>query len=423
METVAENPKDEVYIGRQPILDRRQAIIGYELLFRTSRESQQAGNCDPVMAPSRVIVDTFTTVGPEAVLGPHLAFLNLTREILMSEVIEILPPRQVVLEILEDIKVDREIIERCQELKSAGYKLAIDDYIGEADRELLFDLMDFIKVDFTRVPANELRLMVRRLRRTPARLLAEKVEEREQFELCHKIGFDLFQGYYFARPVVVTGRSLDPSRAALLQLLEQIERDAEIDEIANTFKQYPNLGMNLLRIVNCAAFARPCKIGTVKQAVAFLGRRQLRRWLLLLMFAGDGPKGLESPLLLTASLRGRLMELLVRAQSEGRDSREYQDRAFLTGMLSLGDALLGVTRADLVRQVNVEQDIEEALLEYRGLLGDYLQLAEKLESAEFAVVGEILQRRGMNAEQLRKLEIDAYAWVHSLQRSGFDGEE
>ena len=211
-------PTQELFLGRQPILDRSQSIAAYELLFR-SGHFEGATFEDDVFASTTVINHAFTELGVEAVLGKHPGFINLSTALLMSDVIELLPRGKVVLEILETVKVSDALINRCSELKARGYVLALDDFVGH-EREFtpLLDLVDIVKVDVNRLTPQALEHVTRRLQHENRRLLAEKVDSREQADRCLELGYELFQGYYFARPSVITGRRLSRAEDALTRL-------------------------------------------------------------------------------------------------------------------------------------------------------------------------------------------------------------
>ena len=410
-----------VFVARQPIVDTRQAVVAYELLFRASRDAVRAEIEDPSRASGRVIVDTFSTFGARAVLGPHLGFLNITREMLLSDLLEAVPREQVVLEILEDIPGDRAVLGRCRELRRRGYRLALDDYVGEKEREVFFDLVDFVKVETRGLDEKALKRIVRRLKRRGVKLLAEKVETEEEFAAYRDLGFQYFQGYYFAHPTTLETSRTDPGRAAIMRILAKLARDAEIEELEEAFKQHPDLSVNLLRIVNSAALALPHKIGSVAQAVTYLGRRHLRRWLTLLLYVGGDTAGFHSPLIQTAALRGRILELLLRSKGDrpAEDPRRQEpggieERAFLTGMLSLCEALMRRPVSEVVAELNVEDDIAEALLERRGVLGELLALVERLEAEDFDGVAARLEKLDLPADRLREVEVEAWQWVSGL---------
>lgn len=403
----------QVFIGRQPILDRGCRIAAYELLFRDSQTASVASFADRDLAAARVIVNTFASAGLDAVIGGADAYLNLTAQIFQDETLLALPKDRVVLEILETVEPVPTVAARCRELRERGYRLALDDYVMKDPREALLPHVDVVKVDVLAVGMKNLPRLVSRLRRAGVKLLAEKVEDRTQYERCRKLGFDLYQGYFFARPTVLTSKTIDPARATVLRVIEQLTADVEVDELADTIKQNPDLGVNLLRLVNSAAMGRALSVASVAEAVAYLGRRQLRRWLTLLLFAGADADSASSALLQTAAVRGRLMEGIVALARETPD-REAEDRAFLVGMLSLVDALLNVPRESLLEGMSLEAEIREALLHGSGELGDFLAIAEGIEVLDVPSLVKRLDRHGIDAAELRRAQLDAYVWVHGL---------
>jgi EAL and modified HD-GYP domain-containing signal transduction protein len=406
-----------IFIGRQPILNRQEHVVGYEILFRASSESDEAIFADAKTAVARVIANTFGAMDADSVLGPFKGYFNVDRSVLLDDVIEALPRDRVVIEILEDVTPDDEVITRCRKLRAAGFSLALDDWVHRDPRRALLPYVTCVKVDLMAVEERRLPQLVRSLRHHKVTVLAEKVESREEFERCHKLGFDLYQGFYFARPVVISGRSIDPAKGTLLQLLQQLRQEADIDVLCDTFKGNVRLGVSMLRLVNSTAFARGQKVSQVRDAVTYLGRRHLERWLNILLFAGDERSPVRDPLLQTAAKRGRLMELLFEGGIEQDDRAKNSDAAFLVGMLSLVDALLSQPMAEVIPQLNLADDISAALLEHKGILGNLLQLAEKLEQGDFTHVSQLCDELGISAKQIFDAELEASKWVCDLSES------
>jgi EAL and modified HD-GYP domain-containing signal transduction protein len=413
----------QIFIGRQPILDRYEHIVAYELLYRDSAESETAVFSDHRCAASRIMANTFATMGADAILGPYSGFINVDRATLVAGLAEVLPRERVTLELLEDIEPDAEVRDACRRLVDKGFCLALDDFVEGDPREALLELVSFVKVDVIAVPDRRLPQLVRRLRDLPVTLLAEKVETREEYDRCRGLGFECFQGFYFARPVVISGTGLDPARSMLLRLLQQIRDQADTEVLCETIKRHASLGLNVLRLVNSTAVARSQKVSTVRDAVVLMGRGHLERWLNLLLFAGEDPTGLSSPLLQTAAKRGRLMELLLR-KSQWRDAPAIaEDRAFLVGMTSLLDALLGRPLPEIVRELNLDDEIRVAVLERGGPLGRLLQLAERLDELDFSAVAELVSDAGISPGQMTRAELEAFQWVQELGHAASPGRD
>jgi EAL and modified HD-GYP domain-containing signal transduction protein len=358
-------------------------------------------------------VTAFAAFGVDAVIGQTIGYFNVTRDLFLSDGVEALPADRVMIELLETIVCDEPIVRRCRELRKRGYRVALDDWELRDPREHMLPEVDCVKVDLLAVPEKDLPWVVRTIRRHPVAMLAEKVEDAESHARCLKLGFDLFQGYYFARPTTLSSSKVDAGRASVLRAMQKLSTDAGIDEVADLFKSNANLGVNLLRLVNSVGLTRGTTIENVAQALSMLGQRQVQRWLALLLFAGGDEASFGSALLETAALRGRLMELLV-AHDDGPATQDLRDRAFLAGMLSLADVLLGRPLEELAQELHVHDDIRAALQREPGGLGDLLALAERLEHADFAGVDELMLRAGVDAPRLLRAQAEARQWVTAL---------
>lgn len=406
--------QSEVYLGRQPILDHAQNVVAYELLFRSGHHLT-SGVTDDLLASANVIINTISQFGINSILGRHSGFLNVSYALLMSDTLELLPREQMVLEILETVEIDDRLIERCRELKAKGFKLALDDFIYSPVYDPLFEIVDVVKFDLLAMTMQELEQTLRTLRRWPRiRLLAEKVEDHEQFQRCKELGFTLFQGYFFAHPTVLSGKKANPNQVTLMKVLDQLARDAEIPEIERNFKESPTLSLGLLRLVNSVAMGLPNKVGSLRQALVVLGRRQLQRWVQLLLYA-QGGSDISSPLMTLAAVRAKFMENLCLAlPNRGKGSDEVRDRAFMTGILSLVDIVLGIKMDDVIKQFNLVDEVKNAVLKREGLLGDMLALVEKVETGDFDAVAGILGKIGLTVDDLNKAQFEAIQWAASL---------
>lgn len=406
----------ELFLGRQPILDGNGKIVAFELLFRRS-EINSADVSDDTQASSHVISSAFGTLGMAAALGDCHCYINMGRELLFSDSIELLPPDKVTLELLENVRIDDDVVERCRYLSAKGYRLALDDFVYDETYEPLLSMVSVVKVDLTLQGLDEAEDTVCRIRaRHPGRamtFLAEKVERREDFERLRRSGFDLFQGYFFARPHQLSIRRVDPSAVATLKVLEIVIREGYMKEIENALKGDPVLCYNLLRLANSVAMGASRPTSSLRQAIILLGRQQIRRWLQLMIFAQHGG-GTGSALLHLAAARGRLMETLA------GDDPERQDRAFTTGILSLVDVLIDLPMEEILTQLNANEEICLALLKRRGWLGERLRLCEALESNEGNKSARLATRMGLDAIMLMKAQIDALSWANRLSGTSIE---
>jgi len=401
----------QIFFGRQPILDREQLLVAYQLFFREGLASTCADITDPTQATATVIANAFTELSSNNALGPYRCFISIDHDLLFSDLIEALPPQLVALEVLTAIAPTAEVVARCQQLHERGLTLVINGILDEAYRPLLA-LADIIKVDIMQIDDERLGRLVPQLKTLGKTLLAEKVESAEQFALCQALGFDLFQGYYFARPTIIVGKKLNPSQLALVRLLGLVLEDAETSAIENAFKLEPGLTVNMLRLTNSVSSGLATKITSLRHAITILGRRQLQRWLQLLIYSGGATQGID-PLLQLAATRGRLMELLA-DQAHARN-REFSDQAFMVGIISLMPALLGTDIADLLEQLPVAPRVKQALSGHGGALGPLLQLVEATEQSDPLVLEEALSHHpAINADLLGNCLSLALSWANNL---------
>jgi EAL and modified HD-GYP domain-containing signal transduction protein len=405
----------ELFLGRQPILDRDQNLVAFELLFRSSQVNG-AHIEDDLLASATVINHAFSDLGVEAVLGRYTGFINLSAPLIMSEVIELLPRDRVVLELLETVRVDAPLVARLKRLKTMGFQLALDDYLGHEEQYTeVLPVIDVVKVEVKDMAPERLAEVTRRLRRFPVKLLAEKVDSREQGDRCRDLGFELFQGYYFARPSVLRGKRLSHAESAIMQLMGMVMGEAPGAQLEQVLKHNPDLSINLLRLVNSVALGGRTRITSLSQALMMLGRSQFQRWLQLLLFGlSSSPDArFPSPLLVLASTRGKLMELLA-AQSP-RAPAALCDQAFLTGIMSLVSALLAMPLTDILKGLPLPDEVRIALLDRTGLLGDLLLLVEALEQTRAAEVAAQVQRIAfLNADSVSEANLAAIAWANKI---------
>ncbi len=405
--------REQLFLGRQPILDRSETIIGFELLFR-SADCLSANVTDHFQASTSVIFTTISDFGIEEVLGAHKGFFNVDAGVLMGEMLELLPPERVVIELLESIQPSPAVAERCAQLKAKGFSLALDDHLYGPAWEPLYEIVDIIKIDLLATPAAELPDTVQTFRRWPLTLLAEKVETLEQHHQCQLLGFELFQGYYFAQPAVIRQNRVDIANLALMRLMNQLMTDSDIGEIEETFKQNPNLIYNLLRLVNSVGLGMREKITAVRHAIAVLGQEQLKRWIMLALYAIGGRKGASSPLMELASTRGKMMELLAQRHSGMKMVSDFPDRAFMTGVLSLVDTLFRVPMEEVVEHCNITDDVRQALLSRDGELGELLRLVELLEKFEGGDLAPSFQHPYLSLDHILISHTEAIRWSNRL---------
>jgi EAL and modified HD-GYP domain-containing signal transduction protein len=393
-------------LARQPILDRTLRLRGYELLARDS------SGVFPLAQPGhvttcQVLVETLGEFGLEKVVGALPAYINVTAEFLTGEIPLPLPPDRVVLKLLESIVPTDAVLRGVERLKAEGFTLALDDYTGprEGYHELL-RLVDIVKVDCLGMDHETLGRLVRGLRPSGVRLLAEKVETPEMFRECEKLGFEFFQGFFFARPDLLKGRPQSVDRSSLLLLLSKIQNpDTTPDELEVVIAQDPVLSLKLVRFLNSAQVGLRRRIESLREVVVYLGSDAVRNIACVMLLAHVADKPRE--LMITAMLRARMCEELARMGAAGTTHR-----AFTVGLFSMLDALVDQDLRDVVAPLPLHQDIHEALIHHTGELGVQLEHVLAYERGEF----ERLPQTDPTPGAIREAYLSSLGWVMKMEK-------
>jgi c-di-GMP phosphodiesterase len=363
---------EEVLLARQPICTASLSTVGYELLFRDA--SLTVGDLDATAATARVLVGAVADVGLDQLIGPHRAWLNVDAAFLHAFDVLPLPPERVVLEVLETVTPDAALLERLRDLRKEGFTLAADDFeLGPATAALV-PCVDVVKLDVRALGPDRLADHAARLRAAGVEVLAEKVETPEEFAHARDAGCTLFQGWFFCRPSPVLGLRV-PTRgpASLSAVAELATGEADLEALERVVSLDAGLSIRLLRLLNSAALRGRSEVTGVRQALALLGERQARQWLLLVLLADLAPA--DHPLLETAIVRGRACELLAPAGVAPSD-------AFATGLLSVVDALSGVPMAQALADLPLDATTKAALLDGTGPAGAALAAVRRFEAGE-----------------------------------------
>jgi c-di-GMP phosphodiesterase len=383
-----------VAVARQPILDRAEAVRGYELLYRPAG----ADALGPDGATSNVIVRALADIGLDALVGDHKAWVNVTREFLLEVRPLPLPPERTVIELLEGQAVDEELLEVLRELRETGFRVALDDFRFDPGWDALTRHADAIKLDIRQLPGDALADAVGRLRRPGLYLLAEKVETRAEYEHCRALGFDGFQGYFFAEPVLVEGGTVPTHRLAGIAALAQAGEDVSFEELERLITQDAGLAYKLVRLANSAYIGSRKSVSSVREALTLMGAVNVRRWTMLLALAGftDRPQHL----LHTGLLRARQCERLARRPVEPAV-------AFTVGLFSILPALVGTTMEALVDGLPFDVAVMSALLEQAGEEGALLAGVLAFERGDF----EACESFGIDLLEVAEVYRAALAWV------------
>jgi c-di-GMP phosphodiesterase len=397
----------DVFVARQPIYNRSLDVVAYELLFRDS-DGGQAVITDSEAATSKVILNSFTEIGLENIVGNRRAFINVSKRFLLegsSTLLDLLPANRIVLELLEDVEPDEELLDVLRNLSAQKYTLALDDFTYDESLQCLVDVARIVKLDMVAMDRPAVEEHVARLRPLGLKLLAEKVETHDDFEFCKGVGFDYYQGYFFCKPKTISGRSVATNQLIKLRLMSQLQAaDVGFDELEDIISCDVGLSYRLLRYINSAFFSLPREVASIRQALVLLGQRNIRKWATLLVLADvDNDKPHE--LMVTGLIRARMCELVGQARG-GLDADTY----FTTGLFSVVDAMMDSTMEAILGELPLSEDIRQALLDHSGPAGEVLHAVLAFERGD---IGEVAESLRTNAP-LQEAYLQAVAWAREV---------
>ncbi len=393
----------QAFVARQPIGDRAGELAAYELLFRAG-SAERADVKSPEAATAMVSVQAVMDIGLDDLVGGKRAWINLPRMALTDGHYRFLPPERVVLEVLETVDADPEVMRALGNAREMGYQIALDDFVCNERTQGLLQFAHYVKVDLLGLSNDGIRAAYDEFERPGVKLLAEKVETREVHEVAMKAGFDLFQGYYFARPELVQRHRLPSDRNALLRLLSELQDPATpLERIETLIAADVGLSVRLVRYVNTAVFGVRQRIESLRHAVVMLGVDRLRECVAMLLLAGLDGK--PSQLVTMALVRARMCEML------GERAQGTAHRHFSAGLLSLLDAFLDQPLVEVLEQMGLTEDLNDALLRREGDLGSSLRVAEACERADW----DVLEGTAWGPDTLRECYLEAMTWTGRVQ--------
>jgi EAL and modified HD-GYP domain-containing signal transduction protein len=389
--------ESNIFIARQPIFRRNRKVYGYELLFRSGLSNYFDSKFDGEHATSSVITNSFLLIGIEKMTEQKKAFINFTEDMLLREYPALFPHEYTVVEVLENVKVTPEIVAACRNLVHKGYTLALDDFEYSPEMDPLLEIAHIVKFDVQAMSLEELQRDVDHVSRYDVRLLAEKVETNAEFEQTRDMGFSLFQGYFFSKPNIVTGRDIPGSQLQYLQILKMIQdENYDFDKIADLVSHDVSLSYKLLKYVNSAAMRRRVEIKSLQNAVAMVGEVNLRKWLSLIMLSYLAEKKPEE--LLRLSIQRAAFCEQVGEQLAGLD---FTRSCYTVGMFSLLDVLLDQPMETILKEINLSEEITDTLLGMpTGSLANVLLLAKAYERGAWKWVSRVSDALGMQRDDL-----------------------
>lgn len=400
--------ESKVCLARQPILDLNESIIAYEMLFRQINATE-ANVVDGTAATADVIMNLFNNMGLSSVIGNKKAFINFNEHFIQSEIINILPKDRVVLEILENVTVDAELFAHLKSLVQAGFTLAIDDFIDNDSTQKLFDLVNIMKIDISDYSKEQLLEYARLGQQHKLTLLAERVETREEFLMCKEMGFELYQGYFFAKPEYIEHQAIPSNKIAIINILNDIMADKDIEDIERKISQDVSISYKLLRYINSAGLRRDTEIGSIRSVIQLLGVKPLYRWLSLFLFTNDDNTNNDSSLFITALTRAFFLESIAH-----QTNQKIANDLFILGIFSYLDTLLKMPFSEALKDISIPENIKSALLEHSGPYNSYYQLLVLVDSPNYNTLASIMYDLKLSDKQLTDAHLYAMQMANSL---------
>jgi EAL and modified HD-GYP domain-containing signal transduction protein len=395
------------YAARQPILNIDKSLFAYELLFRDG-PNNAFPDIDDEVATSKMVEGLQFNLGFDSLTQGKLAFINFTHDSLLSGFPMLLPSDQIVVEILETAKPGKKLLNACIELKEKGYIIALDDYEHQSVWMHFFPYIDIIKIDYQLTSPEQFSEILDATKKFPKiKLLAEKIETYEEYQHALDIGCVYFQGYFFSKPEVIRSVSFSPSQNTMLNLMSEMNMpEPDIGIITRAFESDVNLSFKLLRYAQSPIFKRRAEIESIKQALVVLGQKELERFMSLL-FTAQFTENKPQELMKMSLVRACFGELIVKKSS----SSTSQSSAFLSGLLSLLDAMVDTQMTDLMTKLPISQDIKDAILLRQGEQANYLQLCEYFEAAQWQQANDLCAKMNISPDEAADIYQKSLIWA------------
>ncbi|GEK33459.1 EAL and HDOD domain-containing protein [Kurthia sibirica] len=409
----------EIFIGRQPIFDMDEKLFAYELLYRSGGERNEFVAIDSNRATIEVLINSFFSIGFDELANGTPCFINFTEELIMSDIFESLSPKDIVVEVLEDVPITATLIRRLKQIKRMGFRIALDDFMIQSNIHLytqLFQQTDIIKVDFLSTTEEQRFTLEQRLKKEHPHiiLLAEKVETRTHYFEARMAGYRLFQGYYFMQPQIIKGNEIPANMLQYYQVIALLKNpEPDIDELAEQIEHDVALSFKLLKLINTSSKRTKKKIRSIKQAILLLGLTDLQKWVYILAYRESGRKkgsDLYEELMKASLCRAKLCELIAK-KAGYRNYSEY----FLVGMFSLIDALLEKPLNTILTQLPLSDEIIDAISGTHAEMSAILNMAIALERTDWQKIEILQQSVAITTDDLLTYAEQANKWTTNLE--------
>ena len=394
-----------VYLGRQPILDADSKIRAYEILYRDS--SKRSNIKGDRQASASVITNVLNRFGAKATLGDKRAFVKIDEKFLLNDLIFSVPNQFFVFALLESIEMSERVIERLHQLYEKNYVLVVndiklDDEKMEKYREI-FPYLSFVKIDFSQNLSYGLEYMILELKSHNVRVIATKIEDARTYNQARKLGCDWFQGYFFAEPKILENVKYEPTQMNIFNLYNLLIEDTNLDDITTEFENNPEITVQLLQFINSGAFHFKNKISSIHHVLTLVGRKSLAQWLMLMIYSKSSVKSKEhTPLMLMIKSRTELMESILKTVNPEARSNMIGE-AYLVGVLSLIDVVFSKKMEDILENIHVSDTVKNAILNESDILGEIYKLVKDIEAFNIQAEADFELRYGLEEGTIKEL--------------------
>ena len=396
----------EIFVARQPVFDDIKNIFAYELLFRDGMSNAFPG-IDGDQATSKLLVNTFFSMGLDKLTGGKRALINFTDQLLIKRIPLLFPKESIIVEILEDVKATPDVVAACREMADKGYTLAMDDFVLQSELIPLIEISHLIKMDFRLTSKETIASYIEQLSKYPLKLLAEKVETHQEVEAAKDMGFAYFQGYFFSKPKIIPGHSIQPSKLSLIQIMAEVSKpDFSFDELEQIISRDVSLSYQILRHVNSAYYRRAREISSIEQAMIRLGIKEIKRFVAILTMAKLG-EDQPAELLRTSIIRAKFCELA------GHYELTYMDEGtlFTLGLFSLMDAILNEKMEKILEDLPLSKTLKTALISRKGEFGGILDIIHYYEMGLWDELNQTSDKLGVDGTRLPEYYFEAVKWA------------
>ena len=399
----------DIYVARQPIFDKSGETVAYELLYRDNEHNFYNNSLSDTVATSVLLLNSYLNFGMTLLTDNKKGFINFGPNLILDDIPKLLSKERVVIELLESVKPDMQLIRKLKELKSLGYIIALDDYLISYPYDELFDLCDIIKVDFIGNSEAQLRHIIKKLLPKNKILLAEKIETKEQFTWASQNGFEFFQGYFFARPVIMKNKKLESTSIRYIQILEELSHAVpDYKKITDIIETEVSLTYKLLKLVN-SSFSLVDNISSIQHCISILGIDAFEKWFTLATIHQLGSNK-SSELVKLSMIRMKFMETI----GESSIFKQHIHALRLIGVLSAIDALLQRSMSDIVVELPIDKNIKDTLLGYATLYSSVFNIVLCYERGEFDEAKKIAQIIKLDFNLFPEIYYASVTWAERL---------